>query len=178
MDQEKLPEETKAPAVSVNIDGLKAKIEELKAKNIELMDKSLKLLDKQTELYADTVPRGAQTWEVPLHTPDILASAHMVKAYTLGYIISGREEYLEQARVEVDIAERMRRYYNFQVRFTNEMPALPLCHPIYNFGIDNSVQGVTMGPVYAMSDRFNNISSWFLLARQALENLETPTVEP
>ena len=64
----------------------------------ELISKALKLLDKQTELYGETVPRGAQTWEVPLHTPDILASAHMVKAYTLGYIISGRETYLEQAR--------------------------------------------------------------------------------
>ncbi len=64
----------------------------------ELISKALKLLDKQTILYAGTVPRGAQTWEVPLHTPDILASAHMVKAYTLGYIISGQEKYLEQAR--------------------------------------------------------------------------------
>lgn len=64
----------------------------------ELISKALKLLDKQTTLYAETVPRGAQTWEVPLHTPDILASAHMVKAYTLGYIISGEEKYLERAR--------------------------------------------------------------------------------
>ncbi len=64
----------------------------------ELISKALRLLDKQTALYAETVPRGAQTWEVPLHTPDILASAHMVKAYTLGYIISGKEEYLERAR--------------------------------------------------------------------------------
>jgi hypothetical protein len=64
----------------------------------ELIEKSLELLDKQTALYGDTVPRGAQTWEVPLHTPDILASAHMVKAYTLGYIISGKQEYLEQAQ--------------------------------------------------------------------------------
>ncbi|MHC4087155.1 MAG: hypothetical protein ACYSU5_18385 [Planctomycetota bacterium] len=64
----------------------------------ELIDKALELLDKQTALYADTVPRGAQTWEIPLHTPDIMASAHMVKAYTLGYIISGKEKYLEQAR--------------------------------------------------------------------------------
>jgi len=64
----------------------------------ELLDKALELLDKQTALYADTVPRGAQTWEVPLHTPDILASAHMVKAYTLGYMISGKQEYLDQAR--------------------------------------------------------------------------------
>jgi len=64
----------------------------------ELISKALKLLDKQTVLYAGTVPRGAQTWEVPLHTPDILASAHIVKAYTLSYIISGDEKYLEQAR--------------------------------------------------------------------------------
>jgi hypothetical protein len=64
----------------------------------ELINRALELLDKQTALYADTVPRGAQTWEVPLHTPDILASAHMVKAYALGYIISGKEQYLEQAR--------------------------------------------------------------------------------
>jgi hypothetical protein len=64
----------------------------------ELISEALKLLDKQTALYANTVPRGAQTWEVPLHTPDILASAHMVKAYTLGYMISGRQEYLDQAR--------------------------------------------------------------------------------
>ncbi|MCX5644930.1 MAG: hypothetical protein NTZ17_09640 [Phycisphaerae bacterium] len=63
-----------------------------------LIEQGLALLDKQTALYANTVPRGAQTWEVPLHTPDILASAYLVKAYTLGYIISGKREYLEQAR--------------------------------------------------------------------------------
>jgi hypothetical protein len=64
----------------------------------QLIEQGLALLDKQTVLYANTVPRGAQTWEVPLHTPDILASAHLVKAYTLGYLISQKKEYLEQAR--------------------------------------------------------------------------------
>lgn len=64
----------------------------------ELIAKALELLDKQTTLYAGTVPRGAQTWEMPLHTPDILASAHLVKAYTLGYMLSDKEEYLEEAR--------------------------------------------------------------------------------
>lgn len=64
----------------------------------ELIGAAIELLDKQTLRYADTVPRGAQTWEVPLHTPDILASGLLVKAYTLGYIVSGREDYLEQAR--------------------------------------------------------------------------------
>jgi len=44
------------------------------------------------------VPRGAQTWEIPLHTPDILAAAHLVRAYTLGYELSGDTRLLEQAR--------------------------------------------------------------------------------
>ncbi len=63
-----------------------------------LIERGLALLDKQTALYANSVPRGAQVWEVPLHTPDILASAYMVRAYTLGYLIAGKPEYLEQAR--------------------------------------------------------------------------------
>ena len=48
--------------------------------------------------FAGTVPRGAQTWEVPLHTPDILASAHLLRAYTLGYEITGDPLLLAQAK--------------------------------------------------------------------------------
>jgi hypothetical protein len=64
----------------------------------KLIDEAIKLLDKHTILYANTVPRGAQTWEVPLHTPDVLASGHMVKAYVLGYVITGREDLLKEAQ--------------------------------------------------------------------------------
>lgn len=59
---------------------------------------ALHRLDQQTILYANTVPRGAQTWEIPLHTPDIMASAHMVRAYVLGYLLSGKQTYLDQAK--------------------------------------------------------------------------------
>jgi len=45
-----------------------------------------------------TVPRGAQTWELSLHTPDILASAYLVWAYVRGYELTGKEEYLDRAR--------------------------------------------------------------------------------
>ena len=40
----------------------------------DLTRQALALLDRQTELYARSVPRGAQPWEMPLHTPDILGS--------------------------------------------------------------------------------------------------------
>ncbi|MCJ7642216.1 MAG: hypothetical protein MUO29_10035 [Desulfobacterales bacterium] len=55
-------------------------------------------MDKQTAAYAGTVPRGAQTWEMPLHTPDILASAHMIRAYVFGYLLTDRQDLLEEAR--------------------------------------------------------------------------------
>lgn len=44
------------------------------------------------------VPRGAQTWELSLHTPDVLASAYLVWAYVRGYELTGKAEYLERAR--------------------------------------------------------------------------------
>lgn len=48
--------------------------------------------------FRDTVPRGAQTWEVPLHTPDILASAYLVLVHLRGYQLTGDPDLLAQAR--------------------------------------------------------------------------------
>ncbi|RIK81459.1 MAG: hypothetical protein DCC68_08580 [Planctomycetota bacterium] len=44
------------------------------------------------------VPRGAQTWEVPLHTPDLLGSAYLVWVYVRGYELTGDKSYLAEAR--------------------------------------------------------------------------------
>ena len=43
------------------------------------------------------IPRAAQVWEVPVHTPDVLASAHAIDAYLAGYLATGRKEYLKKA---------------------------------------------------------------------------------
>ncbi len=43
-------------------------------------------------------PRGAQTWELSLHTPDQLASAYAVLAYVRGFELTGKQEYLKEAR--------------------------------------------------------------------------------
>jgi hypothetical protein len=43
-------------------------------------------------------PRGAQTWEVPLHTPDILASGEAVWACVRAYELTGQREHLDEAR--------------------------------------------------------------------------------
>ena len=63
----------------------------------ELLDAALSRL-RAMDGFRCGVPRGAQTWECPLHTPDILASAYLVRAYTLGYELTGDLLFLEQAR--------------------------------------------------------------------------------
>ena len=87
-------------------------------------------------------------------------------------------DYLEQARITVDIGERMRLYHNFQVLFAKELPSLPLYYPIYNYAITSRVQGVQVGPLFDPADRFNGIADWFLLAKKASEPTVPATATP
>lgn len=57
---------------------------------------ALLITDKLSQ-YDNEAPRGAQTWEVPLHTPDILGSAYLVYAYLDAYEYSGNKQYLNKA---------------------------------------------------------------------------------
>ena len=55
----------------------------------------LKALEAMREF---RVPRAAQTWEVPVHSPDILAAAKAIGAYVEGYRLTGDPAYLEDAK--------------------------------------------------------------------------------
>ena len=44
------------------------------------------------------VPRAAQVWECPVHSPDILAAADALEAEVEAYLCSGNEHYLQEAR--------------------------------------------------------------------------------
>jgi peptide/nickel transport system substrate-binding protein len=87
-------------------------------------------------------------------------------------------EYLEQARVIADMDTRLRLYRNFQVIFARELPALPLFFPVYTYGVDTRVLGVQSPPLFEPADRFNGISTWYLVTRRALEETLQPTVAP
>lgn len=87
-------------------------------------------------------------------------------------------EYLEQARVIADPDTRMRLYRNFQVIFARELPALPLFFPVYTYAVDARVLGVQVPSLFEPADRFNNISSWYLITRRALEETRLATPAP
>ncbi len=71
-------------------------------------------------------------------------------------------DYLEQARVTIDLAERSALYRNFQVVFSEELPALPLFYPVYTYTVSTQVQGIQIGPLFDTSDRFMTITDWYL----------------
>jgi peptide/nickel transport system substrate-binding protein len=87
-------------------------------------------------------------------------------------------EYLEQARMSTDFAERVRLYRNFQVIFSQDMPALPLFYPVESYAVDRQVQGISVGPLYDSSDRFATVTEWFLPTKKAAVPTKavTPTV--
>ncbi len=85
-------------------------------------------------------------------------------------------EYLEQARITQDIAERTRLYNNFQVVFSEQLPSLPLFYPMYTYAVSSDVKGVSMGPLFDSSDRFATIMDWYFTARGRVR--PTPTSVP
>jgi peptide/nickel transport system substrate-binding protein len=75
--------------------------------------------------------------------------------------------WLERARTIIDVGHRKDSYRHFQHRFQDQVPALLLYYPIYTYAVDAQVQGISMPPLLDASDRFANISSWFMLARHS-----------
>ena len=69
----------------------------LASANPSFREKYLKTLDRVFACYRNDVPRGAQTWEIPMHSPDILGSAYMLVLATNAYKISGDPKYLKEA---------------------------------------------------------------------------------
>jgi len=73
-------------------------------------------------------------------------------------------EFLEQARMTVDIGERERLYRNFQVLFMRELPSLPLFYPVYTYAATEDLNGINLGLLFEPSDRFNDVHNWYILS--------------
>ena len=82
-------------------------------------------------------------------------------------------EFLEQARMTVDLSERERLYRNFQVLFMRELPSLPLLYPVYTYAVTDDINGVNIGPIFEPADRFNNVHNWYILSSMETSSTET-----
>jgi len=75
---------------------------------------------------------------------------------------------MEDARRTTDKTRRTDLYKEFQRVFAEEVPAILLYYPTYNYAIDSIVHGVQLGPLQTPSDRFRTIDRWYVATRRII----------
>jgi peptide/nickel transport system substrate-binding protein len=85
---------------------------------------------------------------------------------------------LEEGRLTVDQGRRQELYSSFQQIFAEEVPSLLLYYPVYAYAVDDRVQNVQLAPMLHSSDRFRNVSDWYMETTEVVvsesEQLDKP----
>jgi len=85
-------------------------------------------------------------------------------------------EIIEQARIRTNRERRRQLYDEYQALFMEEVPALLLYLPVYNYGVDQRINDVQIPPLMDASDRFRTISEWWIVPRRVFIS-ESETIE-
>lgn len=86
--------------------------------------------------------------------------------------------WLEAARMTTDRVKRFEYYRKFQELFSDELPALPLYYPTYEYAISNRVKRVQVPPLMYPSDRLRTIGSWYINVKRVLASEATAQSKP
>lgn len=73
---------------------------------------------------------------------------------------------IESARQSTDEAERRAAYAQFQAIFAEELPALPLFHPVYHYGASTRVRDLQIGALNTPAERFDSFPAWYINSRR------------
>ena len=79
------------------------------------------------------------------------------------------DEALAAARETLDDGQRRSLYHDFQAIYLSEMPALFLFSPSYLSVTDGRVSGMNIGKMNASSDRFSDVSRWYVKTKRVWE---------
>lgn len=92
------------------------------------------------------------------------------------------DDLLQQARRTTDLAQRAELYRQFQMLFMEDVPGAILYYPVYTYGVDERLHGVQLAPLLDGSDRFRNISQWYINTRRVIlsesQARPAPTPQP
>ncbi len=73
---------------------------------------------------------------------------------------------LETARKNSDVADRTAKYWEFQKIIATELPVIFLYSPTYTYPQDESVKGFDVSFIASYSDRFANLSDWYIKTKR------------
>jgi peptide/nickel transport system substrate-binding protein len=86
-----------------------------------------------------------------------------------GFVSYEVDKLLEEARCTTDSERRAELYRRFQEIFADEAPSLLLYYPIYTYAVDEKVKGVQLGPMGDPSDRFRNVTEWYIVTKRVIK---------
>lgn len=86
---------------------------------------------------------------------------------------------LIEGRLTLEQEKRRVIYSDFQQILAQELPALPLYHPIYNYAINQIAKDVQIAPLNKPADRFMTLPDWYLKIQRLIlpKGAPTPTIE-
>jgi len=85
-----------------------------------------------------------------------------------GYTNDDADQLMEEGRRVNDRARRAELYRQFQRIFAEDVPALLLYEPIYNYALDERVRGVQVGPMLDAPDRFRTVTQWYIAVKRVI----------
>jgi len=112
-------------------------------------------------------------WERLPTDPDPYPQWHATQTPGVGQNFTGynNEEanlILEEARRTFDPQRRAALYRDFQRVLAEDVPAVPLYHPVYTYAVDERVHGVQVGPMQDGPDRFRTVMQWYIATRRVI----------
>lgn len=85
-----------------------------------------------------------------------------------GFVNERADLLMVEGRRVLDEKVRREIYFDFQDLFAEQLPILPLYHPVYNYAVDARVRDVQVGPLNQPSDRFRTLPDWFIKTRRVI----------
>jgi peptide/nickel transport system substrate-binding protein len=85
-----------------------------------------------------------------------------------GYSNVRVDELLELGRRPPDRNKRLEYYKEFQKIFVEDIPSIPIYYRVYTFAVDRKIRNVQPPLIYEVSDRFENITGWYMRTKRVL----------
>ncbi len=103
--------------------------------------------------------------------PDLYSLWHSSQIGNGGFNFSGLDndridQLLEEARRTVDKNSRKDMYSEFQQLWAEEVPAVILYYPEFNWAVSRNIKGVKLSALIDGSSRFRHVAGWYIKTKQ------------
>ncbi|HBY94483.1 MAG TPA: ABC transporter substrate-binding protein [Chloroflexi bacterium] len=95
-----------------------------------------------------------------------------------GFVNERADRLMVEGRHVIDEKVRRELYFDVQELFAEQLPILPLYHPVYSYAFDTRVRNVQIGPLNRPSERFWTLPNWFIKTRRVIRAETSSTPAP